>query len=154
VSEGNINIHNSNKSEILNGETKKECTIKKSTLNIDYDILKMDVNIKTPFKVSLHTNPNEAYNNGFLNVIEHRNKYINKFFTEYNDHVTILNSLISKFKDDINVTSNKKYMYIEALYIHQGFNNNSNTNNSNVKTNHFNTNNMNGINGGNDNINN
>jgi len=109
----------------------------------------MNVDIKTPFRVSLYTNSTEAYNNGFLNVLEYRNKYINKFFTEYNDHVTILNSLISKFKEDINATANKKYMYIDALYIHQGFNNNNNYNINTVHTNTYNINNTN-TNSGND----
>jgi len=84
----------------------------------------MEFTIKTPFKISKYTNSKEAYSNGFLNVIERRNKYIKKFFDEYNEHITILNSLISKFKEEINTTSNKKYMYINALYIHQGFSNN------------------------------
>lgn len=109
--------------EIIEFEKKQEFEIKRELLDINYSSLKMNFNIKTPFKISSYTDSKEAYNNGFLNVIEHRNKYIKKFFTEYNEHILILNSLISKFKEEINITSNKKYMYIDALYIHQGFNN-------------------------------
>jgi len=117
------NNNRENNSNDINTNNGNEFEIKKEILEIDYNLLKMDFNIKTPFKVSSYTDSKEAYNNGFLNVIEHRNKYIKKFFTEYNDHIIILNSLISKFKEEILATSNKKYMYIDALYVHQGFNN-------------------------------